>query len=658
MDIKQKISENRNTFLLLLILLVAAILRFYRFWDIPFMFDEFSAIFRTHYDNFSDLIEFGVMKKDMHPAGIQVFLYYWTDIFGYTEWILKLPFIVMGILSVWLSYKIGRHWFGNTAGLLTAATMAVLQYTIMYSQLIRMYSSGLFFGLLMVYCWSQAIDEKTNKRWLWLGGWIIGAVLASYNHAFSLFFAAIVGVTGLFIIPKKLYRDYIISGVIIILLYLPHLNILLYHLNVGGVGGPEGWLSPPDASFFFRYLSYIFNYSIAFLILFILLFSAGLIFPKKANARIIRFRIIALLWFLVPVLTGYFYSIYRNPVLQFSVVIFSFPFLLLFVYSFLAEMKFRINAAFVFIILLLGSYTLIYGRQHYEVFYKQGFDRIPLLIEETYENYPEDETATYLDVGVPKMINFYFDKYDIPKNEIHYLKERDMAEFREMIGSSRADRVIYAWTDGTALERISMLRDHYPYLLRKEVFFNAEFYVFSKLKEDADKNIPPNNLFSSVNDFEKEYENWNFKKENILEDSMQTGNHVYLVKSGELYASSFKTSMEGLLNHPQNILQIGVDVFSWDSIPNAKLVLSIENPDGSEPYHWNAADLDKSLSKAGEWQRAYRCIRLSHTKVPDKNAILKAYIWNSGKDRFLIDDFEVSILEGNKNIYSIYEPIR
>ncbi len=40
-----------------------------------------------------ELIEGGV-KVDGHPAGIHVFLYYWTKLFGTNEWIVKLPFIV------------------------------------------------------------------------------------------------------------------------------------------------------------------------------------------------------------------------------------------------------------------------------------------------------------------------------------------------------------------------------------------------------------------------------------------------------------------------------------------------------------------------------------------------------------------------------------
>ena len=91
-----------NRTILFLILLVAAALRFYNYFEIPYTHDEFSALFRTQFDSFSELIAKGV-KIDGHPAGVHVFLYYWTKIFGYSEWIVKLPFTILSICSVYLS---------------------------------------------------------------------------------------------------------------------------------------------------------------------------------------------------------------------------------------------------------------------------------------------------------------------------------------------------------------------------------------------------------------------------------------------------------------------------------------------------------------------------------------------------------------------------
>ena len=61
---------NTNNGLLLLIVITGSVLRFYNFSELPYSFDEFSALFRTRFDNLRDLIYFGVKTTDTHPAGV------------------------------------------------------------------------------------------------------------------------------------------------------------------------------------------------------------------------------------------------------------------------------------------------------------------------------------------------------------------------------------------------------------------------------------------------------------------------------------------------------------------------------------------------------------------------------------------------------------
>ena len=121
--------------LVILILIVGSFLRFWNYFSIPFMFDELSAMGRTTYDTFSDVIRFGVVERDSHPAGVQVFLYYWVQLFGNSEPVVKLPFLIAGIASIWVSYKIGELWFGKPTAILTAAFVSSLQLFVMYSQI-------------------------------------------------------------------------------------------------------------------------------------------------------------------------------------------------------------------------------------------------------------------------------------------------------------------------------------------------------------------------------------------------------------------------------------------------------------------------------------------------------------------------------------------
>lgn len=138
------VTIRKPDYLLLFIILVGTMLRFYGFPHIPFMYDEVSAWARTGYTNFHDLIDKGV-KGDGHPAAIQVFLNYWRLVAGDSEAAFKFPFLLMGLFSIWLVFLIAKCWFNRSVGYLSAAFIACLQYAVMYSQIARPYMSGLFF---------------------------------------------------------------------------------------------------------------------------------------------------------------------------------------------------------------------------------------------------------------------------------------------------------------------------------------------------------------------------------------------------------------------------------------------------------------------------------------------------------------------------------
>jgi len=257
--IQEKLHINKTPLyeyiLLAIIIVVGIVLRLWDYQNISFMHDELSALGRLRFDNFSDLINKGVLP-DGHPAGVQVFLYYWTALVGTTELLVKLPFILSGIFSIWLSYLIGKLWFDGTTGLLTAVYISSLQFFVMYSQIARPYVSGMFITLLMVYVWSLYFFK--NRKPLYLILYALFGAMAAYNHHFSLLFTFIVGVSGLFLVKKKDILLYSLSGIAIFILYIPHLSIFFTQLGYGGIGG---WLSKPTPLFFYNFLNWIFHFS-------------------------------------------------------------------------------------------------------------------------------------------------------------------------------------------------------------------------------------------------------------------------------------------------------------------------------------------------------------------------------------------------------------
>ncbi|MCH8317636.1 MAG: glycosyltransferase family 39 protein [Bacteroidetes bacterium] len=157
------LKNNVHESFLIIILVLGSWLRFHHYGEMSLANDELSALYRLNFDTFGDLIDKGV-KPDGHPAFVQVFLYYWIKLSGISEYALRFPFVIAGIVSIWLVYLIGCRWFNKTTGVFAALSISFLQFTVYYSQLARPYSLGLLFSLLTVYFWTEILFTNNSKN--------------------------------------------------------------------------------------------------------------------------------------------------------------------------------------------------------------------------------------------------------------------------------------------------------------------------------------------------------------------------------------------------------------------------------------------------------------------------------------------------------------
>src|SRR5690554_7189323 len=88
----------------------------------------------------------------------------------------------------------------------------------------------------------------------------------------------------------------------------------------------------------------------------------GFLVTKKHVKINLKNYLLFLTWFLTPLLIGYFYSINVNAVLQYSVLIFSFTYLLFLLFGHLPNCSPKTNLILVALILLTGTLSLVYER--------------------------------------------------------------------------------------------------------------------------------------------------------------------------------------------------------------------------------------------------------------------------------------------------------
>ncbi|MFT6800984.1 MAG: hypothetical protein ACJA2N_000149 [Salibacteraceae bacterium] len=623
--------------LFLCILSIGAFLRFYHPLDIPFTHDELSALNRLKFDSFSQLIEGGV-KVDGHPALIQVFLYYWTAIFGYSEFLVKLPFLVLGLGSIYLIYQISKSWANPTAALLSASFMATLQFPITFSQIARPYTSGLFFCLLFVYFWNRFLFQNGTSKAPLLG-MIIAAALCSYNHYFSLMFAGIVGITGLFFLNKETYKPYLVGMLTILLLFTPHLSLFLFQFSGKGLD----WLGAPTPYFIIQHIQYIFHFSFWVYLLVILIIGYGIYDTQRI--KLSRFQLISLTWFLLPIIIGIGYSILVKPVIQHSMLLFSFPFLILFITSFVGNWNHQLKQAAIGIILVINISTLVFSREHYTVFYNQPFAKTFNFSKNAHNHY----SAKIILNDNPRYFNFYFDTSEV-QFQSNFNSKETAFEFRKRIRNTQNPYLVLG---NIPLNLVDVAQEFYPILLKKEsgLNYNVVLLAKSQLNKPTIETI----LYSSEFSPTIPQKNWlpfssanpNFNKD------------VFTLNSEMEYGPIFEKNLNNIVKDRYGIVKVSLD-FLTNHMENGLITVAVFYKD--QQISWKGISIDEyqNPQALNIWNSAYLNVNLTQiikygTSLSDYK--IKVLYWNKDQSPIELRNFKIRIAKGNKYEFATIEQI-
>ncbi len=642
---------NFNNGLLFLIVAVGALLRFYNYPELPYSFDEFSALFRTRFDNFSDLIYYGVKTTDTHPAGIQVFMYYWVQVFSESEIWVKFPFTVFGILSIILVYKVGKKWFNPTVGLFSALFLSVLQYPITYSQFARPYISGLFFSLLMVLFWTNIVFDPAKKRNLNIIGFVFSASACAYNHHFSLLLLGLVGISGLFFLNKINWKSYIFSCLAIFILYTPHLSIFFEQFSNGGV---EDWLKKPGPGFIIEYFQYILHFnhvliglSIILIFLQTLLFTRNL---KDAN----KFRILSFLWFAITFAIGYYYSIYVNAVLQYSVLLFAFPFLILFVFSFYRDIGPIFKTSFILLFMTIAIYSLVYDRQHYDIQYNSAYKEILIEADRFNKENKQSKIATTIYLP-PHIKDYYIKKLDICDSGFYYLDSlTNYSQFRRFVKQQQVDYFVLGYSLTPGLEHKLIVEEEFPYLLMKKGWYKGDFYIYAKKKPtDINYTSPDSVLFSTINTFDTLSDGWDEVElfYQLTDGNSYEGDQILRFNNEFEYSPEFISSVPDIIGSRTNEILISLDTYVPLSLVNPELKCDFFIDD--KLIAWRSSNTIKFVDTIQKRLKVHLGFRLADIDIDLNKASCLIYFWNKDFEVLYIDEFKMEIRQGNPKIYGL-----
>jgi hypothetical protein len=86
--------------------------------------------------------------REPHPFGYYLAMWGWTKIFGASLTSIRAPEAILGVLSIYLIYLVGRSAYGPQVGVIAAALLSLHGFHVFWSQAARMWVPGACLGLL------------------------------------------------------------------------------------------------------------------------------------------------------------------------------------------------------------------------------------------------------------------------------------------------------------------------------------------------------------------------------------------------------------------------------------------------------------------------------------------------------------------------------
>ncbi len=182
---------NKKTGLILgLILSVAFFLRFWNLGIGDLVTDEAKTALGIAYPHSFVLPNLSVLSQ---------------SIFGVSEWAVRLPFALMGIMTVWLWYLIGTKLKNQNFGLVLAGLAAVIPTNVIFSRSAYLDAPVILVWLVALFFW-VITEQESEQTWGKFGLWFF-LLLAPFIKLQAVYLHVVLGLIILWQTRGKFWQD-------------------------------------------------------------------------------------------------------------------------------------------------------------------------------------------------------------------------------------------------------------------------------------------------------------------------------------------------------------------------------------------------------------------------------------------------------------------
>lgn len=623
---------------------LAAVLRMWDLPHLPFMHDEISALVRL-FPSWRETLQRGVIEVDTHPPGVQFFEWIWTRAFGSAEWVVKLPFILLSIAAIFHLYRFACAWAGSSAALIAAALMATLQYFVLYGQLARPYAFALFTTLASADHLTRFIALDRRRDLLLFG---ILSVANCYAHHFALLQTLLIGGTGALLVKPQQRKHLSLGLIAIAVCYLPNVPITLRQL---GMGGLSEWLAPPDRHWIPDYAWWIVHCSPILAVALAAVFAWSFMHRMQRGALGGPVLPMLLSWGLAPLLAGLAYSSWRAPVIQYSVLIFSFPFLLVLLLSGLRALSWRISAAVAGTIASIAVFTLVRDRRHHALLYHSKYEAMIELGMAAQERFGTNDCLVLLDAP-DHVIRFYLERWGITDEAFPYVQVRDRLTgggIDSTLHARRPSFVFLGMSNGADTGAPARLQSFFPYLIERTDLSEGQMLLFASRPVPSEA-LPAGAILDRVPI--GPYDAW--RKGGLPVVRAAGAPEMFLDHTGREFGIEFQASRDTLGFNGHDRIEVWGTAIA-ETPGDRYLALELKNGDSTVHYR-NASYAECRATNALITTFA---ISSSPADIGPHAAVsgFKTYFWDRDLSPFYVQGMCAYLREGNPVQYGLFQPL-
>lgn len=220
--------------ILVLIVVLAAVLRFWHLGGQSLWYDEFVTVDDLNH-RLAELVRVTLPQNEGSPPLYFVVGWFWVRIFGHGDAVLRTISALAGIATVPVVYFLARELrLSRRIALVAALLVAVNPMLVWYSQEARPYALFALLGALSVWFCVRAINDDRTSNFVW---WGLAASTALCTHYFALL---IVGaeLVWLAVVYRAELRKVALGCIPLAVVALP-----LLRLAVDQQGQKQSWIS-------------------------------------------------------------------------------------------------------------------------------------------------------------------------------------------------------------------------------------------------------------------------------------------------------------------------------------------------------------------------------------------------------------------------------